>query len=43
MAAMILGDLVTPHLTRLGLLAEADEARALVQSVMASPGPLALA
>lgn len=42
MAAMILGDLVTPHLTRLGLLAEADEARALVRSVMSSPGAPAM-
>lgn len=42
MAAMILDDLVTPHLTRLGLLAEANEARALVRSMMSSPGPLAL-
>lgn len=42
MAAMVLGDLVEPSLARLGLQAEADEARALVRTMLAPPATLAL-
>lgn len=42
MAAMVLGDLVEPCLARLGLQAEADEARALVRTIMSPQAPLSL-
>lgn len=42
MAAVVLGDLVEPVLARLGLQAEAGEARALVQTMLSPPATLAL-